>query len=1116
MHGAHDYLVGLTQLHELGGVDEQRAVWRQSMATLATMAAGRQPTPLEGLHPEAVLASVRVALDKGFVDDLGWLSKALAAAALFELAAALPTGKEKRELGRRVLSALHDPDAATFITLATSLALASPKALSGAQMRARLALSLRLPIGAGAGADALALALISRPELEREWLVASSTGSLPARRQAARLLERAAREAAQRAVAGDDSGLRIFDRPSVKVAWDRLMADRESLVWRHVATARGLLAGVAPMRAAEIDRELSARGNAIHWRRAATSLAATVAHDPIRALARCRAVISSDLRKRDAGISAAMIFGLVRAGEEEPEAAEELLRDLMVASEVDALEALVELRAEHVGSPFGERAVALALERLRKTPRPSDDGLAALLEALANDLRPKTHEQPHTLPSKIAVALMAFAEGKTLSDSTAAALEVARSTITSLEKMGDQRSEERRRAFWALRELDMGLLETSALGDLVALAKLESNAIQTLTDVMARLTSWILEREITPLSAGDLSHITMRMRRLRTLLHLLDSDGAADDAVAAVSRPRRLAAFRVLLSRVQADAPSPLRRTLCSALARACDALVREDACELSDLLVAVSSHVRAGDDLRIVSEASMTMEVKEIFRALGDLVRALPVGSERTSDDRSAFEALRALADALPPGASARVEGLRRAFLGIARPLEAIVEARSLAEIKPSEGPSAVERLEESVRYCAQIVAGVRRRLGLPGPAQPSAASALRELDATLDRSIREVGEDVIGGVRAVIGAVRADLPEVIGELVGRGLGRLVTMPAEAPLEAISGTSSTTLLAADRRLRLPPWLPPSRMLGGFFVVRPIGSGAAASVFVAKRAEERHDEAAESFALKVPAYNGQAALTLSEEEFLQLFREEAGALLTLPQHQNLSGFVTFDLGTRPKPILVMELVLGPTLERIVDKKELSVSLALSILDGVAGGLQAMHAVGVGHLDVKPSNIILRVPKFSMSSRLLSIDESSSVPILVDFGLAGRKVRPGCASPYYGAPEVWDAQGAGKDADPRATDVYAFSCLAYELLTGRTLFSADTLPALVATHLTHDGGPPALASLRKDPMFSPVADILTAGLLQDPSRRPCITDMRAALASVSQDLLDLPWPVEVAA
>src|SRR5262245_35562556 len=103
-----DYLAGLTQLPHLATADERRAVWRQAMATLAQRAADQQPTPLDGLRPEALLAGVQTALGAGLVDDLGFLSRPVAAAALFELASALPPGTEKRDLGRRVLQALHE------------------------------------------------------------------------------------------------------------------------------------------------------------------------------------------------------------------------------------------------------------------------------------------------------------------------------------------------------------------------------------------------------------------------------------------------------------------------------------------------------------------------------------------------------------------------------------------------------------------------------------------------------------------------------------------------------------------------------------------------------------------------------------------------------------------------------------------------------------------------------------------------------------------------------------------------------------------------------------------------------------------------------------------------
>jgi hypothetical protein len=117
------------------------------------------------------------------------------------------------------------------------------------------------------------------------------------------------------------------------------------------------------------------------------------------------------------------------------------------------------------------------------------------------------------------------------------------------------------------------------------------------------------------------------------------------------------------------------------------------------------------------------------------------------------------------------------------------------------------------------------------------------------------------------------------------------------------------------------------RILGGFYVLHPLGSGGVSSVFVVSRAEERHRDDATRFALKVPDYSAEAARTLSEEEFLNLFRQEAGALLALPQHANLARFVTFDAGARPKPILVMELVEGPTLERVIERGDLDVNRA---------------------------------------------------------------------------------------------------------------------------------------------------------------------------------------------
>lgn len=268
-------------------------------------------------------------------------------------------------------------------------------------------------------------------------------------------------------------------------------------------------------------------------------------------------------------------------------------------------------------------------------------------------------------------------------------------------------------------------------------------------------------------------------------------------------------------------------------------------------------------------------------------------------------------------------------------------------------------------------------------------------------------------------------------------------------------------------------------------------------MFLARRVEDRHDPHAESFALKVPQYDPTTARSLSEQEFMQLFREEATALLALPPHDNLARFVTFDLAARPRPILVMELIRGVSLERLIRSGSLTTARVFEHLQGILAGLGAMHDVGVGHLDVKPSNVILR-------------DEST--PVLVDFGLSGRNLRPGCGTLEYCAPEVLGVVPEGHDPEPAAADIYAFGALAYEMLTGKSLFDGEDETLLAAQHVGHDGWPPALAQLGNQPELKELAILLAACLRRDPRDRARVADLRAPLASMAHVLRERAWPL----
>jgi hypothetical protein len=1128
MANAQDYLTGLSQLHQLTNDEDRKAVWRQGLSALAAVAA-QQPAPLEGLDPEDLVASTRLALLTGLVDDVGFLSKAVAATALFELAAALPQGPERSDLGRRISTALSSGDAVTFASVTRSLALSVPRALDEPAVQARLALALQLPLGGDAGVDALALALISHAELEETWLTKPSMGSLAARRLAARLLERAAAEVARKEREGNPVGARAMERPSVKEAWARMLVDRESLVWRHVATARGLLAATVPAFAEEIERELSPRNGPGEWRRAATSLAARIAHDP-SIVEKCRELATGEIAKRDPGVRMAMVYGLARAAEEEPEAAAELLARLVEAGDVDVIEAFGELRRQRIPDGFAADVVTSALFRLRGLPPTNDDGLVALREELVDELLPKGDDpkRPRTIEELLFLSLQAFAEGKDPRPRTEAALAAAGRVLAELEANTDATSEARRRSFRCIGQLERGLLDTALLRHLLAVSRPPGGpppapGVDTdpLSVLLARLDEWICKREEPPLPTSDVPHLTFRLRRLRALLHVLDVERGNDDG-SPRARAGRLRAFRLLLRRVQNDPPSPLRRITAATLARACDRIARAQMGELSDVLVAVLTRVRKPDDLKVLAEASMVAEVKEVMAASSELVK-ITAHSAGQSLEGSSIESLAALARVLPLAVSPRVEGLRQTLVQLGQSLRALHRARSLSALAPDDAGSVLQGLKATVTYGARFFAAARTRVGLTGGAAASSTGtappltcgpAIAVLEGAVETALRDTRDDLnesLGAaIEGAIAALRADFPAGIGDAVARALLRLAMLPRELSPDAPTYEADRAETAP--RLAFPPWMPGSRLLGGFYVQRPISSGAAGSVFVAQRAHERHDETAESYALKVPQYNGQNSRTLTEQEFLALFREEAGALLTLAPHSNLAGFVTFDAVARPKPILVMELVSGASLERVIDRRELSVASTFAILDGIAAGLASMHGQGLGHLDIKPANIIMR-PQ-AAGADAMSTDAGRPVPVLVDFGLAGRKIRPGCASPHYGAPEIWDPGMYGTTL-PAAADVYAFCCLAYELFAGRPLFAADTLPGLIACHFEHEGNPAGLAALMEKPALAPLAQIIAAGLVPDPRGRATIVELRDALRDLQPGLAKSAWPVAAA-
>ena len=1124
MADSSTFLVAIAELASIESPAERRLVWRQGFAALAN-AAVREPAPLEGLSPSALLASVKVAIADGLVHEISWLSPAAAAVAAYALAHALPSGPERRELGRRTLARLQGGDRETFISLATAMALSSPRALDNRAVRARLEVALAAPLNAPGGLGALALALLGRDELAQSWLGKPATGSLPDRRRAARLLAHAARAAVERAEAGDDDSLAIFATPVVAAASTRLLADREALVWRFAAIARGLIAHRRPDGATEIDQDLAAPNLDDRLRRAATSAAAALERGGFAQ--RWRPVMLARSQQAGPGISRSIIQGLAGLATVDPPSADQLAAQLVLWGELEGIEALVDLRIEEGDLQLPD-AIALALgwlDRSLSTDDGTDDGRRALLQTLRAELTGNGAPDAGSVAASVEQVRAALNSGDlSLAIKRArVGLEELEASIDWLERAQADDAVDRRHGIRLVRELEYALLIDGTLSSVIALAADGGGAppptsnpgggtgpnpiigaetpAATMTALLTRLERALIERESAVETASAVPHYRLRIMQLRALVRLLDSESPLGDDDGRLTA--RLASTRVLMARAR-DERSPLRRAVWAALTRAWDALIRDNDAELSDLLLCMTSSFDADEDFGIVREATMAPAVEAVVDAYVKLTQSTWAAAD--PDDtvaiKNAVDRLMDLGRAFPRGTSPRVESVRNVLMRIARQLNTLVAINGLSTLNIV----ALDELADEVGTLAQRQIGARRQLGMPiallanlDPDKPNLGpgDAMHAAARAIERSQRGAASSSDTEIAIAIEACRDSLPPSVGAIVGRVLTRIARLPEIGTVEVVA--------AVRAEAALPQWLPLSRNIGGFYVVRSIGHGAGGSVFVACRSDERHNPDAMQVALKVPDYDGGAARSLSEHEFEAMFREEAGALLSLPSHPNLSGFITFDAGARPKPILVMELVRGPTLERALDVASFNATSAFAVIDGIAAGLEAMHAARVAHLDIKPPNVILRDANNSTQG-----DRARLHPVLVDFGLAGRKVRPGCGSPHYGAPEVWTEKG--KPPEPYATDVYALSCLAFEILTRQPLVDSATLGAVLTLHRTGQAATRARNFFPRHPALSRLAEVIAMGVHVDPAQRPTVGRLRAAFAALAPELIPLGWPL----
>jgi eukaryotic-like serine/threonine-protein kinase len=172
--------------------------------------------------------------------------------------------------------------------------------------------------------------------------------------------------------------------------------------------------------------------------------------------------------------------------------------------------------------------------------------------------------------------------------------------------------------------------------------------------------------------------------------------------------------------------------------------------------------------------------------------------------------------------------------------------------------------------------------------------------------------------------------------------------------------------------------------------------------------------------------------------------------------------------------LVMELVDGPSVAQLVAGGPLPVERAVRIAAQVLDALDAAHASGVVHRDVKPANVLVtksgdaKLADFGIAKRFDDLAESVTRTGLV------------VGTPRYLAPE----QALGRPLTP-ASDVYAVGVLLYEMLTGAPPYDGAT-PTEAA--MAHQVAPvPSVTDHRPD-VPSPIAAAVTRALAKDPAER----------------------------
>jgi serine/threonine protein kinase len=248
----------------------------------------------------------------------------------------------------------------------------------------------------------------------------------------------------------------------------------------------------------------------------------------------------------------------------------------------------------------------------------------------------------------------------------------------------------------------------------------------------------------------------------------------------------------------------------------------------------------------------------------------------------------------------------------------------------------------------------------------------------------------------------------------------------------------------------------------------------------------------------------QVAIKVLPEEFskdkerMARFEREAKLLAAL-NHPNIASI--YGLAKHEgRRFLVLELVEGETLGSRLDRGPLSIEETLEICHQIAEGLEAAHEKGIIHRDLKPGNIMLtpegkvKILDFGLAKAYVAV--TTDIDIEKSPTITAEMTAPGVilGTAAYMSPE----QARSRFVDKR-TDIWAFGCVFYECLAGKSAFQGETVSDTIAQILK---GEPDWKGLPQETQAT-IKTLLRRCLQKDPRQRlHDIADARIEIAEAS--------------